>query len=107
MYFYLVYTVVLYLFHSYPLSFKSFFGDSQVMQGYHGNKKATKATIVEGWLHTGDIARYDEEGQFVIVDRLKELIKVKGLQVRYGVTWPKILCSGIVTEKCPRLREVA
>ena len=54
------------------------------MQGYHGNKKATKATIVEGWLHTGDIARYDEEGQFVIVDRLKELIKVKGLQVRWG-----------------------
>ena len=51
------------------------------MQGYHGNKKATKATIVDGWLHTGDIARYDEEGQFVIVDRLKELIKVKGLQV--------------------------
>jgi len=53
----------------------------QVMQGYHGNKKATKATIVDGWLHTGDIARYDEDGQFVIVDRLKELIKVKGLQV--------------------------
>ena len=52
------------------------------MQGYHGNKKATKATIVDGWLHTGDIARYDEDGQFVIVDRLKELIKVKGLQVR-------------------------
>ena len=53
----------------------------QVMQGYHGDEEATKATIVEGWLRTGDIARYDEEGQFVIVDRLKELIKVKGLQV--------------------------
>ena len=53
----------------------------QVMQGYHGDEEATKATVVGGWLHTGDIARYDEEGQFVIVDRLKELIKVKGLQV--------------------------
>ena len=30
---------------------------------------------------TGDIANYDETGQFTIVDRLKELIKVKGLQV--------------------------
>ncbi len=54
----------------------------QVMKGYYGNKKATKATVVDGgWLRTGDIARYDNDGQFVIVDRLKELIKVKGLQV--------------------------
>ncbi len=53
----------------------------QVMLGYYRNEKATKRTIVDGWLHTGDIARYDESGQFFIVDRLKELIKVKGLQV--------------------------
>ena len=53
----------------------------QVMKGYHNNKKATSKTIIDGWLHTGDIARYDESGQFFIVDRLKELIKVKGLQV--------------------------
>jgi 4-coumarate--CoA ligase len=53
----------------------------QVMKGYYGNKKATNATIKDGWLLTGDIAKYDETGQFVIVDRLKELIKVKGLQV--------------------------
>ena len=54
----------------------------QVMKGYYGNEKATKSTIVDGWLLTGDIARYDENGQFTIVDRLKELIKVKGLQVK-------------------------
>ena len=53
----------------------------QVMKGYHNNKKATERTIVDGWLHTGDIAKYDSTGQFYIVDRLKELIKVKGLQV--------------------------
>jgi len=53
----------------------------QVMKGYYNNDKATKKTIIKGWLHTGDIARYDENGQFYIVDRLKELIKVKGLQV--------------------------
>ena len=37
--------------------------------------------IRDGWLHTGDIAIYDEEENFFIVDRLKELIKVKGFQV--------------------------
>ena len=32
---------------------------------------------MEGWLHTGDIATVDSSGQFTIVDRLKELIKVR------------------------------
>ena len=54
----------------------------QVMKGYYKNVKATEETIDSaGWLHTGDIAYYDEQNQFFIVDRLKELIKVKGLQV--------------------------
>ena len=34
------------------------------------------------WIISGDIAYYDEEGYFYIVDRIKELIKVKGLQVK-------------------------
>jgi long-subunit acyl-CoA synthetase (AMP-forming) len=54
----------------------------QVMKGYYKNVKATEETIDSaGWLHTGDIAYYNEQNQFFIVDRLKELIKVKGLQV--------------------------
>jgi len=54
----------------------------QVMQGYLNNDEATAATIDgEGWLHTGDIAVVDSEGNFEIVDRLKELIKYKGFQV--------------------------
>jgi len=53
----------------------------QVMLRYHRNKAATNNTVKEGWLLTGDIARYREDGQFEIVDRLKELIKVKGYQV--------------------------
>ncbi len=54
----------------------------QVMKGYLENPEATAATIdADGWLHTGDIARIDPDGHTHIVDRLKELIKVKGFQV--------------------------
>uniref|UniRef100_A0A182SN20 AMP-binding enzyme C-terminal domain-containing protein n=1 Tax=Anopheles maculatus TaxID=74869 RepID=A0A182SN20_9DIPT len=54
----------------------------QVMKGYHNNQKATEEMIIEGgWLRTGDIAHYDDNLQFYITDRLKELIKVKGFQV--------------------------
>ncbi len=54
----------------------------QVMQGYFGNESATDATIDgEGWLHTGDVGRFDTDGHLFIVDRVKELIKYKGFQV--------------------------
>ncbi|XP_034832744.1 probable 4-coumarate--CoA ligase 1 [Maniola hyperantus] len=54
----------------------------QVMKGYWNNEQATKETVdSEGWLHTGDVAYYDEDHYFYIVDRTKELIKVKGNQV--------------------------
>lgn len=53
----------------------------QVMLGYLNNKAATDEMIVNGWLRTGDMAYYDEDGSFFITDRLKELIKVKGFQV--------------------------
>ncbi len=54
----------------------------QVMKGYFGRPGDTDATIdAEGWLHTGDIATVDEDGNWFIVDRVKELIKYKGYQV--------------------------
>lgn len=54
----------------------------QVMSGYLNCPEATRATIdAEGWLHTGDIGHADSDQDFYIVDRLKELIKYKGMQV--------------------------
>ncbi len=54
----------------------------QVMRGYFNCPDATSATIDDDhWLHTGDIGHADAEGDFYIVDRLKELIKYKGMQV--------------------------
>ena len=52
------------------------------MKGYRGNAGATAAMIdSNNWLHTGDIGYYDEEGFFYVVDRLKELVKYKGMQI--------------------------
>ena len=54
----------------------------QVMQGYINQPEKTKETFLEGgWLLTGDLAKYDSDGYFYILDRLKELIKYKGFQV--------------------------
>jgi 4-coumarate--CoA ligase len=53
-----------------------------VMKGYWNKPEATRETVTkDGWLRTGDVAYVDEENHFFIVDRKKELIKVKGLQV--------------------------
>jgi acyl-CoA synthetase (AMP-forming)/AMP-acid ligase II len=54
----------------------------QVMRGYLGDEVATLATIdADGWLHTGDLVRFDADGNLFVLDRLKELIKVRGYHV--------------------------
>ena len=54
----------------------------QVMKGYWQRPEETAAVIdAEGWLHTGDMARMDDEGYFYIVDRKKDMILVSGFNV--------------------------
>ncbi|MBI2913440.1 MAG: AMP-binding protein, partial [Chloroflexi bacterium] len=54
----------------------------QIMRGYWNRPEDTAETITQdGWLHTGDIAQFDEEGYVYILDRKKEMIKYKGYQV--------------------------
>ena len=52
-----------------------------VMKGYYKMQEETEATIRNGWLYTGDLARIDEEGYIYIVDRKKDLVIVGGYNV--------------------------
>ncbi|KAG8297974.1 hypothetical protein J6590_025191 [Homalodisca vitripennis] len=89
------------------------FKGPQVMLGYHNNPKATAGMIdPEGWLMTGDIGYYEEDGHFYVQDRLKELIKVKGLQVPPAEleellrTHPLVSDVGVIGVPDPRSGEV-
>jgi len=53
----------------------------QVMKGYWNKPDETEAVLTEGWLHTGDIAKMDEEGYFYIVDRKKDMVISGGYNV--------------------------
>ena len=54
----------------------------QTMRGYRDRPEATARTLdAEGWLRSGDLCHFDEDGYLYVVDRLKELIKYKGHQV--------------------------
>src|SRR5690606_7238471 len=46
-----------------------------VMRGYFGHPEATRETLADGWLHTGDLGRFDDEGYLILIGRKKELFK--------------------------------
>ncbi|KAK2373708.1 4-coumarate--CoA ligase [Trifolium repens] len=56
-----------------------------IMKGYLNNEEATMSTIdKDGWLHTGDIVYFDQDGYLYLCDRLKDMIKYKGFQIAPG-----------------------
>lgn len=52
-----------------------------VMLGYWNRPEDTAAAIRDGWFHSGDIGRVDEDGFFYIVDRVKDMISIGGVKV--------------------------
>lgn len=62
----------------------------QVMKEYWNNPEATRETIVDGWLHTGDIAKITEEGYVYILDRMKDMI-IRGGENIYSIEVENVL----------------
>jgi long-chain acyl-CoA synthetase len=62
----------------------------QVMKGYLRNPEETKRTIQNGWLYTGDLGRFDEEGYLYIVDRKKDMI-IRGGENIYPIEIEEVL----------------
>ncbi|KAF2177200.1 4-coumarate-CoA ligase-like protein [Zopfia rhizophila CBS 207.26] len=90
-----------------------------VCRGYHKNEAANRESFTGDWFHTGDIAEFGN-GLFYIVDRKKELIKYKGLQVAPAeleavlLSHPDILDAAVIgvetedgTNEVPRAYVVA
>jgi long-chain acyl-CoA synthetase len=63
-----------------------------VTSGYYGDEEATAEAITDGWLHTGDVARIDDEGYVFVLDRKKDMIMRGGFKV-YSVELEYLLVS--------------
>lgn len=89
------------------------FSGPQLFQGYLNNPQATAATLTpDGWIRTGDLGHFDADGFLFITDRLKELIKVKGLQVAPAeleallLTHPAVADAAVIGRPDERAGEV-
>jgi long-chain acyl-CoA synthetase len=71
-----------------------------ITKGYWHNPEATQATIVDGWLHTGDIGKLDDEGYIYILDRKKDMINRGGEKI-YSLEVENVICDN------PKVLEVA
>ena len=71
------------------------------MVGYYNDKKSTEEVLdKEGWLHTGDIGMIDKDGYIFLVDRKKELIISKGMNI-----YPREIESVLYTH--PKVQDAA
>ena len=61
-----------------------------MMKGYYNRPDATRSTILDGWLHTGDMGYLDEDGYLYVIDRLKDMI-VSGGENVYPAEIEKVL----------------
>ncbi len=84
-----------------------------VMVGYYHDPKATAEVLKDGWLHTGDMARQDEEGFYYLVDRKKDVI-ISGGENLYPVqiedflsAHPKVHDVAVIGLPDKRLGEIA
>jgi acyl-CoA synthetase (AMP-forming)/AMP-acid ligase II len=89
------------------------FRGPQLFSGYLNNPQATAATLTDdGWIRTGDLGRFDVDGYLFITDRLKELIKVKGLAVAPAeleallMTHPAVADAAVIGRPDDRAGEV-
>ena len=71
----------------------------QVMQGYWNRPDATAEVLKDGWLHTGDIGKQDEDGYFYITDRKKDMIIYKGYNV-YPRDLEEVIFTHPAVEQC-------
>jgi len=60
--------------------------ESSIMAGYHGNPvKTAEATDKNGWWKLGDLGYFNESNDLFVVDRIKEMLKYNGIQVRVSI----------------------
>ncbi|KAJ7105403.1 phenylacetyl-CoA ligase [Mycena crocata] len=68
--------------------------------GYFGNEEATTETFVDGWLRTGDLVSINRDNEVIYVDRLKEIMKVRGFQVAPAELEGCLLGHKMVADVC-------
>lgn len=73
---------------------------SSVIKGYINRPEATAASITDGWLHTGDVARIDEDGFIFIVDRKKDMVLRGGENIYCAEVESSIYRHNSVAECC-------
>jgi acyl-CoA synthetase (AMP-forming)/AMP-acid ligase II len=73
---------------------------ANITAGYWNRKEATAATIVDGWLHTGDVVRVDDAGRVHIVDRLKDIINRGGENISSVEVEAALLAAPRVADAC-------